>query len=129
MTMRFTGVYAKPEESETFIKAITAQGKQFENLFRKLSPVLNGFPQEVDPKLLVNQAEYEPANLLQNLILGTPEEAIAKLEPYEALGVDSFCYCASYGLPMADQQKSLRLFIDEVMPAFREESATGVAAQ
>jgi alkanesulfonate monooxygenase SsuD/methylene tetrahydromethanopterin reductase-like flavin-dependent oxidoreductase (luciferase family) len=129
MTMRFTGVYAKPEESEVFIDAIVAQGRQFENLFRNLSPVVNGFPREVDPELFVNQAEYEPANLLRNLILGTPEEAIAKLKPYEALGVDSFCYCASYGLPMAEQKKSLRLFIDEVMPAFREGAATGIAAQ
>ena len=44
MTMRFTGVYAKPEESEVFIDAIVAQGRQFENLFRNLSPVVNGFP-------------------------------------------------------------------------------------
>ena len=129
MTMRVAGIYERPEEADVFIRSVQRQGRQFENLFRKLAPVVNGFPQEPDPELLTNQAEYEPANLLENLILGTPEQAIAKLKPYEALGVDYFCYCASYGLPMAEQKKSLRLFIDEVMPAFQEPVAKPVAAE
>ena len=62
-------------------------------------------------------------------MLGTPDEVIAKLKPYEALGVDYFCYCASYHLPIAEQKKSLRLFIDEVLPAFQEaEPVRAVAA-
>ena len=129
MTMRVTGIYEKPEEADVFIRSVQRQGRQFENLFRKLAPIVNGFPQEPDPALLTNQGEYEPENLLQNLILGSPEQAIAKLKPYEALGVDYFCYCASYGLPMAEQKKSLRFFIDEVMPAFQEMPARIVAAE
>ncbi len=129
MTMRVAGIYEKAEDSEVFTNAVTRQGRQFENLFRALAPVVDGFPQEPDPALLTNQAEYEPSNLLANLILGTPDQAIAKLKPYEALGVDYFCYCASYGLPMAEQKKSLRLFIDEVMPAFQEMRAGRDAAE
>ena len=78
--------------------------------------------------MLVNQAEYEPSNLLQNLIFGTPDEAIAKLKHYEALGVDYFCYCASYGLDLTAEKKSIRLFIDEVMPAFQESGSAASAA-
>ena len=129
MTMRHTGVFATPAGGEVFIDAIQRQGRQFENLFRKLAPVVDGFPQEPDPALLTNQAEYEPDNLLANLILGTPEEVIAKLKPYEALGVDYFTYCASYGLPLAEQKASLQLFIDEVMPAFQDRLAKPVAAE
>ena len=66
-----------------------------------------------------NQSEYEPAKLRENLIIGTPEEAIAKLRRYEAMGVDHFCYNNAYGLPLAAQKSSLKLFIDEVMPAFQ----------
>ena len=95
-------------------------------LFRS---VVNGFSQEVDSKLLVNQGEYEPSALLRNLIFGTPEEAVDKLKHYEVLGVDYFCYCASYGLPMPAQKKSLRLFIDEVMPAFQDSPAKLAMAQ
>jgi alkanesulfonate monooxygenase SsuD/methylene tetrahydromethanopterin reductase-like flavin-dependent oxidoreductase (luciferase family) len=127
MTMRHTGIYEKAGEADIFIKAIQRQGRQFENLFRTLAPVENGFPQEPDPALLTNQHEYERTKLLENLILGTPQAAIRKLKLYEALGVDHFCYCASYGLPMAQQKKSLRLFIDEVMPAFRSSAVRAVA--
>ena len=41
---------------------------------------------------------------------------------YEALGVDYFCYAASFGMPMAEQKKSLRLFAREVIPEFEERS-------
>ncbi len=91
--------------------------------------MVDGFPVEPDPSELVNQQEYERENLLANLIFGTPDEAIAKLRPYEALGVDYFCYCASFGVPMADQKKSLSLFIDEVMPAFQAPEPVRASAE
>jgi hypothetical protein len=51
-------------------------------------------------------------------MFGTPDEVIGKLKRYEALGVDQFTYCASYGLGIPQQKQSFQLFIDEVMPAF-----------
>ena len=120
MTMRHTGIYEKPADADVFITAIQEQGAQFENLFKTLAPVVDGFPQKPDPSLLTNQAEFEASKLLDNLILGTPDQAIEKLRRYEALGIDYFCYNASYGLPMAQQRSSLKLFINEVMPAFQE---------
>ena len=41
------------------------------------------------------------------------------IQRYEAMGVDHFCYNNAYGLPLAAQKSSLKLFIDEVMPAFQ----------
>ncbi len=128
MTMRHTGIYEQPGDSEIFLQSIQRQGRQFENLFRNLAPVIEGFPQEPDPALLNNQAEYESENLRQNLILGTPEQAVAKLKRYEAAGVDYFCYNASYGLPLERQKSSLKLFIEEVMPAFQKGNSS-VAAE
>lgn len=119
MTMRHTAVFEKEEQGAVYIKAVQNQGRQFENLFRNLAPVVNGFPQAVDPALLKNQADYDSSNLLENLVFGTPDVVISKLKDYEKLGIDYFCYLASYGLPMEEQQKSLRLFISEVIPAFQ----------
>ena len=56
--------------------------------------------------------------LHDNLMFGTPDQVIEKLRAYEALGVDQFTYYASLGLGMKEQKRSMRLFIDEVMPAF-----------
>jgi alkanesulfonate monooxygenase SsuD/methylene tetrahydromethanopterin reductase-like flavin-dependent oxidoreductase (luciferase family) len=118
MTMRHTGVYAKAGGEAPFIDAIQRQGRQFENLFRALGPVVNGFPTDPDPSLFNNQAEYAAPSLMENLVLGTPEQVITKLRRYEALGVDHFCFNSAFGLPHQHQKASLKLFIDEVMPAF-----------
>ncbi len=118
MTMRHTGIYAKAGGEAPFIAAIQRQGRQFENLFRSLGPVVNGFPVDPDPSLFTNQSEYTTESLLENVILGTPDQAIKKLQRYEALGVDHFCFNSAYGLPQRNQKESLKLFIDEVMPAF-----------
>lgn len=123
MTMRHAAIYEDARTRDIYIEAVRNQGRQFENLFRNLAPIVDGFAQAPDPTLLTNQAEYEPANLLDNLIFGSPDEAIAKLKRYEALGVDYYCYQASYGLPLAEQKNSLRLFLDKVMPAFQDTPA------
>ncbi len=51
-------------------------------------------------------------------MFGTPDEVIRKLERYEKIGVDHFIYCASFGLGLAEQKKSLKLFIENVIPHF-----------
>ena len=57
-------------------------------------------------------------------MFGTPDEVIQKLQVYEAAGVDQYCLGLSFNLPFELQLKTLRLFIDEVMPLFaaREQS-------
>ena len=51
-------------------------------------------------------------------MFGTPEEVIRKLQIYEEQGVDQYCLGLSFNLPFELQVKTLRLFIDEVMPHF-----------
>jgi alkanesulfonate monooxygenase SsuD/methylene tetrahydromethanopterin reductase-like flavin-dependent oxidoreductase (luciferase family) len=118
MLMRHTGVYSHASEADLYVAAIQQQGKQFENLFRQLAPVVNGFPQDPDPSLFTNQAEYARESLLENLILGTPDQVIQKLRRYEALGVDHFCVNLAYGLPPKQMKQTMELFVKEVMPAF-----------
>ena len=121
LTMRHTAVYARPEQWELPVNAVISQSARFENRLKNLGGVKDGFPEAVDLSELGNRAEYAPALLRENLMFGTPEEVIEKLKRYDALGVDYFNYSANFGLPLAEQKKSLRLFIDEVMPAFAGE--------
>ncbi len=127
MTMRHTAIYENENDADLFVKCLQDQGAQFENLFRNLAPVVNGFPQKPDPELLMNQEGYTRETALANLVFGTPDQAIAKLRDYEALGVDYFCYNASFGVPMDRQKASLKLFIEEVMPAFQERGEAAAA--
>ena len=121
LTMRHTAVYARPDQWEGPVSAVIRQSARFENLFKDLGGVKDGFAEAVDLSQLGNRAEYAPELLRENLMFGTPEEVMAKLRRYEALGVDYFNYSANFGMSYAEQKKSLRLFIDEVMPAFAEE--------
>ena len=117
-TMRHTVVYERKEDWEVPVKAAMRQFGQFENLFKNLGDVADGFPRTIDLSELENRGEYDPHMLHRNLMIGTPEVVIAKLRDYESVGVDHFTYYASLGLGMKEQKRSMDLFVKEVMPAF-----------
>lgn len=116
--MRHTAVYDRKEEWEVPVQAVQRVLGQFENLFKNLGDVKDGFPKQIPLNELANRTEYDPQMLSKNLMFGTPDEVIAKLKSYQALGVDEFIYYASMGLGLKEQKRSLELFIKEVMPAF-----------
>ncbi len=115
--MRYSAVWAEPSEADLYVTSVQRQAGQFENLFKEIGRVDNGFAEEVNLADLAHRAEYEPATLIENLMFGTPDQVITKLRGYDDLGLD-FMYCASYGAPIDAQKRSLQLFIDEVMPVF-----------
>ena len=117
--MRQTGVYPKPEDATHYLDALITKSERFENLFKNLADVKNGFPENVGLEQLSTRCEFDRDELQTNLMFGTPDVVIKKLQAYQTLGVDHYIYNTSYGLDMASQKHSLQLFIDEVMPAFR----------
>ena len=116
--MRHTAVYDRKADGMVPVRAAQRQLSQFENLFKNMGDVENGFPRAIPLDQLGNRAEYDPDMLGRNLMFGTPDQVIAKLKLYQALGVDEFIYYASLGLGHAEQKRSLELFVSEVMPAF-----------
>ena len=116
--MRHTAVYESSKDWMVPVEAAQRQLSQFENLFKNLGDVANGFPRTISLDEVDNRDEYEPSMLKENLMFGTPDEVIEKLQRYEALGVDEFIYYASLGLDHAEQKKSMELFCKEVIPAF-----------
>ena len=120
-TMRHTGVYETEAEGEIVVNSFRRVSGQFETLFRGTGAVENGFPAAIDLAGLAHRAEYDPEMLRTNLMFGRPDGIVEKLGRYRDLGVDSFIYYATYGLPLEQQKKSLKLFITEVMPEFRRE--------
>ena len=100
------------------VKAAMRQLSQFENLFKNLGDVKEGFPMPTEFSQLTNRDEYNPNMLRENLMFGTPDEVIEKLRLYEDIGVDQFIYYSSLGLDLTLQKRSLELFIKEVIPAF-----------
>jgi alkanesulfonate monooxygenase SsuD/methylene tetrahydromethanopterin reductase-like flavin-dependent oxidoreductase (luciferase family) len=117
--MRHTCAYDSRDDWKVPVDAVTRQLGMFENLFRNLGDVEDGFPKRIPLEDLENREEFDPEMLHQNLMFGTPGEIIDKLRRYEALGVDSFVYLASFGLGMEEQKRSLELFCEEVIPALQ----------
>ena len=116
--MRHTAVYKTQEDKQAALDAVRSVLAMFGNLMMKSGEVTNGFPSKVPLESLEGNVRVDPEMLAANLAFGSPEEVTDKLKQYEALGVDAFIYYASMGLDMAQQKRSLQLFIDEVMPAF-----------
>ena len=118
-TMRHTVVYDREEDWELPVRAAMLQLGQFENVFKNLGDIVNGFPKVVELSELENRDEYDPKMLHKNLMFGTPEQVIEKLRLYADIGIDHFTYYASLGLGLKEQKHSLELFVSEVMPAFK----------
>jgi len=116
--MRHAAVYENQSSRDAAIDAIRLVLGQFESLFRNIGGVTNGFPKQIPLEELANREEYNADMLEENLLFGNPDEVIAKLKRYQALGVEEFIYYASMGLSMEEQKKSLKLFCDQVIPAF-----------
>jgi len=116
--MRHAAVYTNNEDKEKALNAIRTVLGQFENLFKNLGDVQNGFTKQIPLNELEGREQYDPEMLTKNLLFGNPEEIIKKLKLYQDLGVDEFIYYASMGLGHKEQKKSLKLFIEEVMPEF-----------
>lgn len=120
MMMRSAFVYERREEWRRPVDAAILDGRHFENLFQTNGIVRNGFTQPIDMSQISNSAAYDPDQLHESLLFGTPDEVIEKLRLYEDAKVDLFCYGANLGLPWAETARSLELFIERVMPAFDE---------
>jgi alkanesulfonate monooxygenase SsuD/methylene tetrahydromethanopterin reductase-like flavin-dependent oxidoreductase (luciferase family) len=118
--MRHAAVYTNDNDRDEAISAIQGVLGQFENLFRNMDDVLNGFPKKVSLEDLEGREQYNPHMLEENLLFGSPDVVIEKLKRYQALGVDEFIFYASMGLGIEAQKRSLQLFCDEVIPAFQE---------
>ena len=117
--MRHAAVYDNQADKDEAIRAIQTVLGQFENLFRNMDYVHNGFPKKIPLDELQGREQFQPDMLEENLLFGSPDTVIQKLKRYEALGVDEFIYYASMGMDMAAQKRSMKLFCDEVIPAFR----------
>jgi alkanesulfonate monooxygenase SsuD/methylene tetrahydromethanopterin reductase-like flavin-dependent oxidoreductase (luciferase family) len=122
LMLRRTCVSESAKDVSIPVNASIFYGRHFENLFKNIGVVRNGFPEPVDTAAIANRNEYEPGFVRENMMFGTPDEIVRKIKFYQSCGVDNYCYGASFGLPFEVQKRSLELFISEVMPHFRAQA-------
>jgi alkanesulfonate monooxygenase SsuD/methylene tetrahydromethanopterin reductase-like flavin-dependent oxidoreductase (luciferase family) len=120
LMLRRTCVYEDPRDWTVPVQASIDYGRHFENLFKNVGTVENGFPTPIELSAVGNRIEYDKASIRENMLFGTPDEVVRKLKVYQQCGVENFCYGSSFGLPFEVSRRSLQLFIDEVMPHFAD---------
>ena len=117
---RMACVYDDPADWMIPVEAMREGVRVFMGLFNNTGDVINGFPTPISIQEQDSRGDYRPEAMRKNMMFGTPDEVVAKLRQYEALGVDVFGYNAHFGLPHDRVMSSLKLFAEEVMPKFRE---------
>lgn len=121
MVLRHTHVHSAddPDGWRPAAEAIQRFYRTFDAWFgNKVTPT-NGF---LDPSPLSKfegRPEFEPESLHKTAMIGTPEEVIDRLRFYQELGVDEFSLWSDNSLPHEEKKRSLQLFIEHVVPAFR----------
>jgi alkanesulfonate monooxygenase SsuD/methylene tetrahydromethanopterin reductase-like flavin-dependent oxidoreductase (luciferase family) len=130
MMQRRTCVYDKPDGWELAVKHSMDYGRAFENLMQNIGAVRDGFPEAVPYEAVKGKDNYNPESIRRNLMFGTPDEIIGKLEDYEKAGVDQYCLGLTFNLPFELQAQTIRLWVDEIMPVFaaRERDRARAAA-
>jgi alkanesulfonate monooxygenase SsuD/methylene tetrahydromethanopterin reductase-like flavin-dependent oxidoreductase (luciferase family) len=118
MVLRDAAVYDTPAGRADVIARKRGRDRYFDSLFRTEGRVENGFVQPVDTA----SSAYSDEEIWENNVFGTPDEVVRKLKQYEAAGTDVFVYGATFGLDWAQEKRSMRLLVDEVLPAFRNNS-------
>jgi flavin-dependent trigonelline monooxygenase, oxygenase component len=129
MVLRRTCVYEEARDWRLPAEAAAEDARVFNGLFHNAAGVVNGFPTPMDPATHPGSAPPpSPEVLRDSLMFGTPDQVIDRLRRYEGLGVDHYCYGATFGLPHDVAMRSLELFGREVMPYFSKTSAPAEGA-
>ncbi len=86
--------------------------------FANKRPIHQAIMEPPTPEERAAMPHYAPELVRRNLVIGQPDEVIARLKGYEAMGYDEFSIWIDSGISHARKRKSLELFIRDVLPAF-----------
>ncbi|GLS24147.1 monooxygenase [Labrys miyagiensis] len=118
MLLQHTFVADSPEESERLSNDLSRFYCLFGAWFLNKRPIRQGIMEPLTPEEMAAMPQYSPQAVRKNLVIGEPDEVIARLKGYEVLGFDQFSIWIDSGIAHERKKKSLDLFIRHVMPAF-----------
>lgn len=86
--------------------------------FKNERPISQGLIQPLTEDEIAAHPFYSAEAMRRNQIIGEPDEVIARIKGYEALGYDEFSLWIDSGMSFARKKASLKRLIRDVMPAF-----------
>lgn len=86
--------------------------------FKNERPISQGLIQQLTDEEIASHPFYSAEAMRKNQIIGQPDEVIARIKGYEALGYDEFSFWIDTGMSFDRKRASLQRLIRDVMPAF-----------
>jgi alkanesulfonate monooxygenase SsuD/methylene tetrahydromethanopterin reductase-like flavin-dependent oxidoreductase (luciferase family) len=121
MVLRHTFVHSadEPDAWRPAAEAIGRYYRTFDAWAGNRTTPTDGFLDPSPESKFEGRAEFEPDSLHRSAMIGTPAEVIERIRHYADLGVDEFSFWIDNGMTHEEKKRSLQLFVDEVVPAFR----------
>lgn len=121
MVLRHTHAHAAddPEGWRPAAEGVNKFYRTFDAWFGNKTTPVDGFLEPSPESKFAERPEFSPESLHRTAMIGTPEEIIERIREYEKLGVDEYSFWIDNTLSHKQKRESLRLFIDEVVPAFQ----------
>lgn len=118
MLLQHCFVADSPDEADQLADDLSAWYGLFGAWFANKRPIHQAIMAPLTPEERAAVPHFAPDVVRKNLVIGEPDEVIARLKGYEALGFDQFSLWIDAGISHARKAKSLDRFIRHVMPAF-----------
>lgn len=118
MLLQHAFVAASAAEADQLARDLSRFYCYFGAWFKNERPVRQGFIEPLSEAEMAAMPNYAADVMRRNLVIGQPDEVIARLKGYEALGYDQYSVWIDSGLSHERKKRSLDLFVREVMPAF-----------
>ncbi|MBO9099640.1 MULTISPECIES: LLM class flavin-dependent oxidoreductase [unclassified Rhizobium] len=88
--------------------------------FKNERPIHQGLIEAISAEEMAENSTVSPDVMRRNLAVGTPDQVIACLKRFEAMGYDEYSFWIDTGMSFERKKASLERFIAHVMPAFSE---------
>ncbi len=119
MLLLHTYVGSDAADVEQAAREVSVYYNYFFAWFKNERPIHQGLIARLSEEEIAANTNLSPEVMKTNMPIGTPDEVIARLKAYEALGYDEYSFWIDTGMSFERKKASLERFIAEVMPAFR----------
>lgn len=118
MILQHAHVQADEADGQRAAEAISFFFRNYGAWAGNKKPPVNGFHKEIPPLDADKFPDFVPDQLRKNIMIGTPDEVIARLKAYEAMGVSEYSIWIDNSMSFEEKRASVQRFIDQVAPAF-----------
>lgn len=118
MVLRHAYVADSEADAQVAAEEINRFYCHFGAWFKNERPISQGLIQSLTKEEIAAHPFYSPEVMRKNQIIGQPDEVIARIKSYEAMGYDEFSFWIDSGMSFARKKASLERLIRDVMPAF-----------